>query len=124
AKHIGGHLDDPSLRCHDNQAVDQVVIADRIILNKIDLLAEEELPEVEKRLRALNTTAPIIRSSHAEVELGEILGIGAFNLAQTLAVAPDFLEDHEHQHDPTLESGSFTYEGAFERPRFEAYVRE
>ena len=124
AKHIGGHLDDPSLRGHDNQAVDQVVIADRIILNKIDLLAEEELPEVEKRLRALNTTAPIIRSSHAEVELGEILGIGAFNLAQTLAVAPDFLEDHEHQHDPTLESVSFTYEGPFERPRFETCLRE
>jgi len=124
AKHIGGHLDDPSLRGHDNQAVDQVVIADRIILNKIDLLAEEELPEVEKRLRALNTTAPIIRSSHAEVELGEILGIGAFNLAQTLAVAPEFLEDHEHQHDPSLESISFTYEGLFERPRFETYLRE
>jgi G3E family GTPase len=40
AKHIGGHLDDPSLQGHDNQAVDQLVIADRIILNKIDLVRD------------------------------------------------------------------------------------
>ena len=65
AKHIGGHLDDPSLQGHDNQAVDQIVIADRIILNKIDLLSEKELSGVEKRLRQLNATAPILRSSHA-----------------------------------------------------------
>ena len=123
AKHIGGHLDDPSLRGHDNQAVDQIVIADRIILNKIDLVDEGEIAGVEGRVRRYNATAPIIRSSHARVQLDEILGIGAFSLAQTQAVAPDFLEDHDHQHDPSLESVSFVYAGAFDRPRFELYLK-
>jgi G3E family GTPase len=124
AKHIDSHLDDPSLRGHDNQAVDQIVIADRIILNKIDLLPEKELPGIEKRLRKLNATAPIMRSSHAKVELDEILGIGAFSAAQTMAIAPDFLDDHGHQHDPSLESESFVFAQAFDRERLEAYVRK
>jgi G3E family GTPase len=122
AKHIGGQLDDPRLQGHDNQALDQIVIADRIILNKIDLVNEDEIGELEQRVRKLNATAPIIRSSHAEVELAEILGIGAFNLAQTFAVAPDFLDDH-HQHDPSLESVSFTYAGAFDRARLDSYLK-
>ena len=124
AKHIGGHLDDPSLQGHDNQAVDQIVIADRIILNKIDLLPERELPGIEKRLRKLNATAPIMRSSHARVELDEILGIGAFSVAQTMAIAPDFLDDHDHQHDPSLESVSFTYDAPFLRARLESHLRD
>ncbi|HEV8107044.1 MAG TPA: GTP-binding protein [Burkholderiales bacterium] len=124
AKHIGGHLDDPSLQRHDNQALDQIVIADRIILNKIDLLPEKELPGVEKRLRQLNATAPILRSSHAKVRLDEILGIGAFSVAQTMAIAPDFLDAHEHQHDPSLESESFVFEQPFDRERLEGYVRK
>jgi G3E family GTPase len=124
AKHIGGHLDDPSLQGHDNQAVDQIVIADRIILNKIDLVAESDIGGLEQRVRKLNATAPIIRSSHAKVQLEQILGIGAFDLAQTFAVSPDFLEDHAHQHDPSLASVSFTYPGAFDRPLLENYLEK
>ena len=123
AKHIGGHLDDPSLQGHDNQAVDQIVIADRIILNKVDLLSEKELPDIEKRLRQLNATAPILRSSHARVRLDEILGVGAFSVAQTMAIAPDFLDDHEHQHDPSLESVSFAYPRAFDRARLDSHLK-
>jgi G3E family GTPase len=124
SKHIGAHLDDPKLQGHDNQAVDQIVIADRIILNKIDLLPENELPSLEARLRTLNATAPILRSSHARVQLDEILGIGAFNLAQTFAVSPNFLEDHAHQHDPSLESVSFAFPSEFDRARLDGYLKE
>jgi len=123
ARHIAGHLDDPSLQGHDNQAVDQIVIADRIILNKIDLVDESELGGLEARVRGLNATAPIIRSSHARVQLDEILGIGAFNLASSMATEPDFLNDHDHQHDPSLESVSFIYPGAFDRARLDMYLR-
>ena len=123
AKHIRTHLDDPSLQGHDNQAVDQIVIADRIILNKIDLVDEPQIGELETRVRKLNATAPIIRSSHAKVQLDEILGIGAFSLTQTMAIAPEFLEDHEHQHDPSLESVSLTFERPFDRERLERHLR-
>jgi G3E family GTPase len=123
SKHIATHLDDPSLQSHDNQAVDQIVIADRIILNKVDLVSEAELGEVERQVRRHNATAPILRSSHAKVALDEILGVGAFSVTQTMAIAPDFLHDHEHQHDPSLDSVSFSFAGDFDRARLETYLR-
>jgi len=124
AKHAAGHLDDPKLQGSDNQAVDQIVIADRIILNKVDLVDAPGLLDIESRVRRLNATAPILRSSHAKVRLDEILGIGAFNLASTMAADPDFLHDHDHQHDPSLESVSLTFERPFDRNRLENYLKD
>jgi G3E family GTPase len=123
AKHAGGHFDDPSRHGADNQAVDQIVIADRIILNKVDLVGEAELGALERRIRGLNATAPILRSSHAKVDLERILGIGAFNLSRTMAAQPDFLEDDEHQHDPSLESVAIVFDASFDRERLEVYLR-
>jgi len=112
AKHAAAHL--------DNIAVDQIVIADRILVNKVDLVGETELRDLEARVRRLNATAPILRSSHARVDLENILGIGAFN-AQRGSVS---LDEHEHSHDPALESESFVFERPFERARFELYLKE
>jgi G3E family GTPase len=111
ARHAAAHL--------DHHAIDQIVIADRIIVNKVDLVGGRELEDLEARVRRLNATAPILRSSHARVDLESILGIGAFS-AQRRTVS---LEEREHAHDPALESMSFVYPGAFDRPRLEAWLK-
>ena len=46
---------------------DQISSADLILLNKIDLVSEAALPELEARLRALEPEAPILRARHAVV---------------------------------------------------------
>ncbi|HEX8603853.1 MAG TPA: GTP-binding protein, partial [Pseudoduganella sp.] len=69
ALHIEGHLDDPALAGMDNQAVDQIVAADRIIVNKVDLVDAAAIPALERRLRAINQGAQILRSCHAQVDL-------------------------------------------------------
>jgi G3E family GTPase len=103
----------------NQQAVDQIVIADRIMVNKVDLVGEGELAELEKRVRALNATAPILYSSHAKVELENILGIGAFSSQR----ASFSLDEHEHSHDPALESASFVFERPFDRAKLEDWVQ-
>jgi len=111
AKHAAGDL--------DHHAVDQIVIADRIIVNKVDLVGSRELADLEKRVRELNATAPILRSSHAKIALENILGIGAFSSQRgTLS-----LDEHEHSHDLSLESASFTFERPFERAKLEQWVK-
>jgi G3E family GTPase len=112
AKHAAAHL--------DHHAVDQIVIADRIIMNKVDLVSERALAALEAEVRRLNATAPILRSSHARVELENILGIGAFS-AQRGELASDV---HEGAHDPSLESQSFVLSAPLDRPRFQLYIRE
>jgi G3E family GTPase len=120
ARHAAAHLDDRSLQGANNQAVDQIVIADRIIVNKVDLVGETELEDLEGRVRRLNATAPILRSSHARVDLENILGIGAFS-AQRRMVS---LDEHEHTHDPALDAESFVFDQPFDRARVESYVQE
>ncbi len=122
AKHICKHLDDPKLAGVDNQAVDQIVAADRVIINKIDLVDESEIKSIEGRIRGLNATASIFRSSYAKVQLENILGIGAFDLSRTMASDDHFLEDHDHEHDPSLSSASFTFAAAFDKEKLEAYL--
>jgi G3E family GTPase len=124
AKHIGQHLDDPSLHGHDNQAVDQIVTADRIIVNKVDLVDEAGAAAVEARVRGLNATAEIIRSSYAKVALDRILGIGAFDLAHTMAVEPGFLDDrhHAHSHDPAVESIAVVHDARYDRMRLALFL--
>jgi len=124
AKHINAHLDDHTLDGVDNQAVDQIVSADRVILNKADLVDGNALDALESRMRALNTTAEILRSSYAKVDLGRILGIGAFDLSRTMAVDEHFLDDHHHQHDPSLDSVSFVFDGSFDKDRLTAYLQD
>jgi G3E family GTPase len=97
ALHIERHLDDPELEGVDNQAVDQIVAADRIIINKTDLVGAHALPALELRMRRINQGAQVLHSSHAQVDLNLILGIGGFDSGAAL-IDPHFLDEH-HGHD-------------------------
>lgn len=96
ALHIESHLDDPRLRGFDNQAVDQIVAADRIVINKTDLADPAAVDALEARLRRLNEGARILRSNYARVDLRQILGIGGFTPG--LAVLDDSEDEHDHRH--------------------------
>ncbi|MFM0325522.1 CobW family GTP-binding protein [Caballeronia glebae] len=95
AKHIAAHLDDLVLDGRDNQAVDQIVCADRIVVNKVDLVTPHDIASLKERLRGLNATAEIVESSYAQIDLRTILGVGANEFAQQLVEADG---DHEHDH--------------------------
>merc|ERR1712039_864516 len=106
AKHIIQHLDDEKPEGVENEAVEQITFADRIMLNKCDLVeSEEELLEVEKRIRAINERVPIRRPTNSEVEMDYILGIRGFSLDKIIQMDDAFLEDsHDHQHDNRVSS--------------------
>ncbi|MFC7287715.1 CobW family GTP-binding protein [Herminiimonas glaciei] len=99
AMHINDHLDDPQLQGSDNQALDQIVAADRIIINKTDLVDAKAINALRMRMRSLNAGAQILSSSHAQVDLSKILGIGGFSTSSVMAADPDFLDVHLHGHD-------------------------
>ncbi|KAH8066286.1 ATP binding protein [Aureococcus anophagefferens] len=62
AKHVEQHLDEEKPEGAENEAVEQVAFADRLVLNKTDLVPDEAaLRRVEGRLRAINKFAPIVR---------------------------------------------------------------
>lgn len=81
----------------ENEAVEQLAFADRILLNKRDLISEQELEVLKQRIRALNHFAPMEVTLQSKVNLDFILNIGAFDLARTLQSDPAFLMDQQHQ---------------------------
>jgi G3E family GTPase len=99
ALHVMVRLDE------SKEAREQVAFADRLILNKTDLVAEDALASIEARLRALNPLAPIVRAERANVPLDQVLGVHAFDLERILEVRPDFVNPphgaHGHVHDET-----------------------
>lgn len=91
-----------------HEAVEQVAFSDVVLINKVDLVEPQMLVQIEAKVRALNPLAHIYYTTNAEIDIDQVIGIGAFDLVQKLEVDPNFLEDHEHEHDD--EVGSFILE--------------
>ena len=107
AKHVEQHLDEEKPEGQENEAVEQVAFADRMILNKTDLVTEDDLVRVEKRLKSMNSSATIIRTERSKVSVDNVLDIRAFDLKKTVEMDPEFLNtENEHEHDTTVSSVS------------------
>ncbi len=81
------------------EAKNQIAFADVIILNKMDLVTDEERREVEGRIRAINPYAKLHRATKCNVDIAKVLGQNAFDLERILEIEPAFLEADEHDHD-------------------------
>jgi G3E family GTPase len=86
--------------CHA-EFLQQIAMADRLLLNKIDCVEETNLEGLERALRAVNPTAPIIRSQNAAVSLDAVLNMGAYECSEPLPQALDETAkcECEHSHD-------------------------
>jgi G3E family GTPase len=69
------------------------LIADVLLLNKVDLVSGEELKQLERRLRDMNPAAKIYHTQQSKIEINHILGINAFDLEKKLELDPGFLEE-------------------------------
>jgi len=87
------------------EAKNQIAFADVILLNKTDLVAPEDLRELEAHIRGLNPYARLHRTERARVALDEVLGRNAFDLDRILDLEPAFLEADEHDHDHDYDHG-------------------
>ncbi|MFE6685721.1 CobW family GTP-binding protein [Streptomyces sp. NPDC057743] len=122
AAHVLPHLDEQKPDGVENEAVEQIAFADRVVLNKTDLADEQTVAEVIARIRAINAPVEIIPARHAEVELRRILDVGAFDLARVLKDDPQFLTDTEHQHDTSVTSVGIEIDGEVDEGRLNAWL--
>ena len=145
ARHILMRLAD------SREAVEQIAFADQIVLNKTDLVSEDDLIEVERRLRRLNPLAPIHRAQRSNVPLEAILERRGFDLSRITALEPEFLnpehgeaghvhdencdhafedEDahahhhHDHSHDEQIKSVSLTSDKPMDRKKITRWISD
>ena len=125
AKHIIQHLDEEKPEGVENESVEQIAFADRIMLNKIDLVSGEELEEVESKIKSINRFAPMYHTENSIIDPVNLINIGSFDLEKTLEMDPEFLDtEAEHEHDDRVTSTSSKFEGALNVNKLERWIGE
>ena len=111
AKHVHLHLDEVKPEGSINEAEHQIAFADRILLNKLDLVSPAELEDIEDRIKSMNSFATLIRTERSRAPLDQVLGLNSFSLDKCLEIDPTGMEldapvddhahdgDHGHVHD-------------------------
>ncbi|OKL36596.1 GTP-binding protein [Domibacillus mangrovi] len=94
--------------------IDQIEFCDVLVLNKCDLIEEQDLQSLEKVLKTLQPDATIIRAVKGQVDLHHILNTGLFNF-DTASSSAGWLKEltsgHQNHTPETEEYGisSFVY---------------
>ena len=122
AKYIRTQLDVEN-KGQINEATRQIALADRIILNKRDLITEEELADVKHLISSINSMAPIVATQKSSVGLPFILDLHLFDDQQ---VDP-FLEFNKsavpHSISSTVKTVSFTTTANVDRKKLESWLQ-
>lgn len=114
AKHILLHLDPPGVDLPPTEAQQQIAFADRVLLNKIDLVTETEQRALVRRIKEINEPVVVIPCNYGRVDLGLILDVKGFDLARVLEKEPGLVDkkegernthEHGHQHENEHEHG-------------------
>ncbi|KHG21470.1 COBW domain-containing 1 [Gossypium arboreum] len=130
SKHAMKHLNEVKPRFVVNEAVEQVAYADRIIMNKIDLVTEGDLEKLTDKIKHINSMAQIKRAKFGVVDMDFVLGVGGYDLDRIdSAVKVDDSHcgnhhhdahghhkdhHHDHLHDSTVSSVSIVSEGTLD----------
>lgn len=92
--------------------IDQIETCDVLLLNKCDLVGEEELGRLEGLLRKLQPSAKLIRTVNGRVSPSEIMNTGLFDFEKASMSAGWIQELEKDHHTPETEEygiGSFVY---------------
>ncbi len=104
-------------RVPEEVLMDQIEFCDVLLLNKTDLVSDEQLDEIEAVLEHLQPRAKIIRTEFGQVDPAEILDTERFNFEEAKASAGWKHElNHDHHHDPAEEHGVESFVFRTKRP--------
>jgi len=68
-----------------NEATRQIALADTVIINKLDLINEEQLTDLRNKIKQINSVATLIETANASVDIGAILDMKAYeNINETV----------------------------------------
>ena len=116
AMHLEARLAD------SHEAAEQIAFADVILLNKIDLVSSAEVARLQTLIARMNPTARIVPTRNCEIEIADLLNLGAFDLDRILEIEPGFLGEDEHEHDEAVVSVSMSLDKPLDSNRARARV--
>jgi G3E family GTPase len=116
AKHVMLHWED------SHEVQEQIAFADVIMINKCDLVGEEDLKLLESRIRSMNGSAKIHRTEHSALAMEHVMNIKAFDLDRALTIDPNLLTDTAHEHDDSISSVGVEVSGKLDGDRMNRWM--
>lgn len=100
-----------------SEPVKQVALADRLIVTKSDLAAEQPLAALMERLHEINPRAPLRRATNGDIELAFLVDVGLRRthadleeVERWLGAEGDEGSAHGHRHDENVQSFVLRFE--------------
>jgi G3E family GTPase len=90
----------------------QIESADILLLNKVDLVSEQELKAITDKLHRINEIASIIQTVRCQIDTDLLFGIGRTRLQAS----------PHHRHQPEFESFGYTSKEIYDRLRFTEFA--
>jgi G3E family GTPase len=104
-------VDETDTRTIVDLLIDQIEFADVLVLNKTDLVDDEDVSQLEATLRHLNPQATLLKSSRGNVPLSEIVGTNKYDAVASASRA-GWMQELMGNHTPETEEygiKSFVY---------------
>lgn len=96
AKHAIEKLDESeSNRAEKGTACAQIAFSSTVLLNKVDLVDDAKLREIEGRIKQVNSTVEIVRCEQARAPLDKLMNVRAFDLTKVLE--EQYMDEDEFQ---------------------------
>ena len=93
---------------------EQIKVADIVLLNKVDLVEEKNLEEIENKIRKINFRAKIFRAKFCEVNVDFLFGLEAKR---------ENLKKIEHDHENKFESFVLEVKNNFKKEELENFLK-
>jgi G3E family GTPase len=113
AKHIFQQLG------NSPEAKEQIAFADMVLLNKIDLINPEDLPELEFKLRNLNGAARVCQTRNSDVDIATVLDLRSLDIEVRAEK-----HDHNHKHTEDIETVAISTAGDLDGLKLSHWFRE
>jgi len=129
AKHCLEKLDESEGNPEEKgTACAQISFSSTVLLNKIDLVDEEQILECEKRIAEVNRAVDIIRCENARVPLDKLFNVRAFDLARVLEEQyideEEFNSFYKPKMDRSISNVGVQFEGAVNMRKFQQFLDE
>lgn len=115
-KHAHMHIDE------DAECLEQVALADVVLLNKIDLVGGVDVDNLAQRIRGINRVAKVYRTLDATIDTARILGLRAFDPLRTLMMDAALLGEQPHRHARSVGSVGIDLPGDLDARKVERWM--
>jgi G3E family GTPase len=103
------------------ESVNQVAVADRLVLTKTDLTTAEAAGELTKRLRRINPGAPLWRAADDDLDAAALLS-GEDREARQLTAGNDAVPDDYHRHTDDVRTLALNIDEPVDWTRFGVWL--